>query len=1452
VRRPYEQGLGADLAPVRVHTDARADDLNRRLGSTAFTTGHHLFFRRGEFDPASEPGREVLAHELVHVVQQTGTGAGDAEGDAGLVQRARTKKTAVKRKTRPAGGPTRKRRRTFADHGGESDDESADPTWGGPATKRRRKVTRSRSASTPPSTSGSEPAEIEPAEKEPAEAGDTDIPVDYLDLDAMKRLLSREGLRTDQAPQPVSVGVVVWNLNHLKADDDADDAGPDTDDADLELDDVETDVPKAQTDTDAEIDLDAEPEIDLDAEPEPEPEPEVEATTYDTKAISQAIADLKAALAKVAEAVDAAADAVIAALDQEPKSPARSDTRKEVSQLKRDLHEIRELDLDEVLGPGIEALSARAKGGSTATIGEQAAQLDALRALNRVWKRLVRLQGVLYKGTPRSGRKVAAREAIRAPLEQQAEADEMSDERDEAVVSARQGIETAITTLLTSIRFADLQSAVNALKRGAVIELATMTFFRNPAVSIVLTNEMNLGIKHLARATERTQGRLGLSKGPIMLARGQLLGEGAKSTAGLATGSGEGQQQVGGRQYEYYSAVHRPGGEHGVELVGTFYVHTDGRFAVQEQTHDGRPGRNNAIPWNKAEKTFRGIVVHCYIQNGQELWTGIIHTTPAGKDLDRTKIWPQISTPLASLNELARHFQVPLLVGGDFYIPAEGIVNTLPAKSEARKEVLLSAEGRQQLGLIKATNFARNIFLAAAADDDPKTLERFVDSVKQEPPAKPKRVRKAKAPAKKGKAKAAGKTGGRRRAGPAKARPMVPSFPPLVGIRKPQMLKSWARYRRAVRPRIRTLAKSTRPSLAEALRLLAGGAAYNVSWSHVLGAGIIGENDIVRNYRRPEGSTATHPEPRLTMARALEPLGYRIVAAGSPTNPKERGRGENKMQLADLFLVNEHWQTARSGIVTPSQGQLKPMDDAELSATRTYWKISDHSPVLLLASSQPYDLGPFRSFDVAPTAEDEAVGVNQAVWDHVARSLDGLDAGRTSVADQVAAIKKLLAQPLVGPTRDVEDEVRALVRALGRNVELGANEELIDEQAAMLAYLEAWDHPWYTVDMSEQKPSEPLVGPLGSGTAALATTATTTMTPPHRGAPHGRGLGGRGLGGGGLGGGGGQAPNWPTGQIVNVDNSCYLSAIIHVLADQQAFRDALTSNAALHVANQKGLGLRNQGGLRDLVAQLQRPAVTISAADMQSYMRYLDQLGGLLVAPEPAPSGDAKAKQQAVQVTRAKEAYGHQQDAAEVLGHLLDLLEAPATTRVGLTSELRQPPVGPHQVGTLVSSTPESHPVLMVPLVPGITSITAALRRYSETETVKAGYPLTDHHKQILFTTLPDVLTIALGRFRRDAYGVTHKLTGTVTPEDPLVIPDQCLAANLVGQKRTYRLHHVVHHRGRTPSSGHYRSYGKLPGTDTWYEHDDTGWPDRRTVLATRDARDALDTGYIYVYVKVP
>jgi len=81
VQKQMSASLGHDFSGVRVHADADADRLNQQLSARAFTTGNDIFFQQGAYSPASGQGRELIAHELSHVIQQsTGRVSGGGGG----------------------------------------------------------------------------------------------------------------------------------------------------------------------------------------------------------------------------------------------------------------------------------------------------------------------------------------------------------------------------------------------------------------------------------------------------------------------------------------------------------------------------------------------------------------------------------------------------------------------------------------------------------------------------------------------------------------------------------------------------------------------------------------------------------------------------------------------------------------------------------------------------------------------------------------------------------------------------------------------------------------------------------------------------------------------------------------------------------------------------------------------------------------------------------------------------------------------------------------------------------------------------------------------------------------------------------------------------------------------------------------------------------------------------
>jgi Domain of unknown function (DUF4157) len=76
-RAVFERRFAHDFGHVRVHSDAQAADSARAIDALAYTAGHHVVFGGGALAPHTAAGRRLLAHELVHVVQQRAVAANE-------------------------------------------------------------------------------------------------------------------------------------------------------------------------------------------------------------------------------------------------------------------------------------------------------------------------------------------------------------------------------------------------------------------------------------------------------------------------------------------------------------------------------------------------------------------------------------------------------------------------------------------------------------------------------------------------------------------------------------------------------------------------------------------------------------------------------------------------------------------------------------------------------------------------------------------------------------------------------------------------------------------------------------------------------------------------------------------------------------------------------------------------------------------------------------------------------------------------------------------------------------------------------------------------------------------------------------------------------------------------------------------------------------------------------
>jgi len=70
VRAFMEPRFGHDFSSIRVHTDERAAESARAVKALAYTVGGDIVFARQQYRPSAAEGQKLLAHELVHVIQQ--------------------------------------------------------------------------------------------------------------------------------------------------------------------------------------------------------------------------------------------------------------------------------------------------------------------------------------------------------------------------------------------------------------------------------------------------------------------------------------------------------------------------------------------------------------------------------------------------------------------------------------------------------------------------------------------------------------------------------------------------------------------------------------------------------------------------------------------------------------------------------------------------------------------------------------------------------------------------------------------------------------------------------------------------------------------------------------------------------------------------------------------------------------------------------------------------------------------------------------------------------------------------------------------------------------------------------------------------------------------------------------------------------------------------------------
>jgi Domain of unknown function (DUF4157) len=66
----FSSRMGYDFSNVKIHTDKEAAESAKDVNAKAYTVGNHIVFNEGQFNTESSEGKKLMAHELVHVMQQ--------------------------------------------------------------------------------------------------------------------------------------------------------------------------------------------------------------------------------------------------------------------------------------------------------------------------------------------------------------------------------------------------------------------------------------------------------------------------------------------------------------------------------------------------------------------------------------------------------------------------------------------------------------------------------------------------------------------------------------------------------------------------------------------------------------------------------------------------------------------------------------------------------------------------------------------------------------------------------------------------------------------------------------------------------------------------------------------------------------------------------------------------------------------------------------------------------------------------------------------------------------------------------------------------------------------------------------------------------------------------------------------------------------------------------------
>ncbi|THV66958.1 cysteine proteinase [Aureobasidium pullulans] len=349
--------------------------------------------------------------------------------------------------------------------------------------------------------------------------------------------------------------------------------------------------------------------------------------------------------------------------------------------------------------------------------------------------------------------------------------------------------------------------------------------------------------------------------------------------------------------------------------------------------------------------------------------------------------------------------------------------------------------------------------------------------------------------------------------------------------------------------------------------------------------------------------------------------------------------------------------------------------------------------------------------------------------------------------------------------------------------------------------------------------------------------------------------------------------------LVNTGNMCYMNSILQILVYCMPFYNFLDQ-----VSKRAAHSFKSDTPLVDAMIMFMREFKTIDSAESAEKlrMRLKDQ--------ELEQYGDSITPEYVYDTIKQLPRFssmrrGHQQDAEEFLGFLLDGIHDECMTvmrKAGVDSDESAQPaspsgnpsgantdagwleVGPKQKQSVTRQSGESLPtpitrifggslrselrvpglknsVTMEPYqplqldigAPDVNNIIQALKAITKPETLTGDFgsprgPGTTAVKQVFIESLPPVLILHLKRFQYDNTGGTQKIWKKVGYPLELEIPKDVFAPQkrgglaVQGGAPKYRLTSVVYHHGKSAAGGHYTVDILRQDEREWVRVDDT------------------------------